>query len=73
MQMLDGGRESVNAAMERIRRDPRHRNLRVIIEGEEPRRVFTKSGQIGVKYDEEETGYGGKTESLIEAKDIIPP
>jgi branched-chain amino acid transport system substrate-binding protein len=34
---------------------------------------FTKAGQPGVKYDEEGTGYGWKTEVLIEAKDIIPP
>jgi branched-chain amino acid transport system substrate-binding protein len=34
---------------------------------------FTKAGQAGVKFDEEGTGYGWKTEVLIEAKDIIPP
>ncbi len=34
---------------------------------------FTKAGQPGVKYDEEGTGYGWKTEVLIEAQDIIPP
>jgi branched-chain amino acid transport system substrate-binding protein len=34
---------------------------------------FTKAGQPGVKYDEEGTGYGWKTETLIAAKDIIPP
>ena len=34
---------------------------------------FVKAGQSGVKYDEEGTGYGWKTEVLIEAKDIIPP
>jgi branched-chain amino acid transport system substrate-binding protein len=34
---------------------------------------FAKAGQLGVKHDEEGTGYGWKTEALIEAKDNIPP
>lgn len=34
---------------------------------------FSKAGQPGVKYDEEGTGFGWKTEALIEAKDIVPP
>ena len=34
---------------------------------------FTKAGQPGVKYDEEGTGYGWKMETLIQAKDMIPP
>jgi branched-chain amino acid transport system substrate-binding protein len=34
---------------------------------------LVKAGQAGVKYDEEKTGYGWKTETFIEAKDIIPP
>lgn len=34
---------------------------------------FVKSGQAGVKHDEEGTGYGWKTETLIEAKDTVPP
>ena len=33
---------------------------------------FAKSGQTGVKHDEEATGYGWKTEALIEAKDVVP-
>ena len=33
---------------------------------------FTKVGQPGVKYDEEGTGYGWKTEALIPARDAIP-
>lgn len=33
---------------------------------------ITKVGQPGVNRDEEGTGYGWKTEALIEAKDIIP-
>ncbi len=32
-----------------------------------------KVGQPGVKHDLEGTGYGWKTEALIEAKDSIPP
>jgi branched-chain amino acid transport system substrate-binding protein len=34
---------------------------------------LVKAGQAGVKYDEEKTGYGWKTETFIEAKDIVPP
>ncbi len=34
---------------------------------------FVKAGQPGVRYDEEKTGYGWKTEAFIEAKDIVPP
>lgn len=34
---------------------------------------FTKAGQPGVKYDEEGTGYGWKTEILVEAQNIVPP
>ena len=34
---------------------------------------FVKAGQPGVKYDEEKTGYGWKTEAFIEAGNIIPP
>ena len=33
---------------------------------------FKRAGQPGVKYDEEGTGYGWKTEALIEAKDTVP-
>ena len=33
---------------------------------------FAKAGQPGVKYDEEGTGYGWKTEALIQAKDTVP-
>ena len=33
---------------------------------------FAKSGQAGVKHDEEGTGYGWKTEALVEAKDAVP-
>jgi branched-chain amino acid transport system substrate-binding protein len=34
---------------------------------------FVKAGQPGVKYDEEKTGYGWKTEAFIDAKDTVPP
>ena len=34
---------------------------------------FVKAGQAGVKYDEEKTGYGWKTETFIEAGNIVPP
>jgi branched-chain amino acid transport system substrate-binding protein len=34
---------------------------------------FVKAGQPGVQHDEEGTGYGWKTEALIEAKDNVPP
>lgn len=34
---------------------------------------FVKEGQPGVKHDVDGTGYGWKTETLIEAKDNVPP
>jgi branched-chain amino acid transport system substrate-binding protein len=34
---------------------------------------FAKAGQQGVKHDEEATGYGWKTEALVQAKDTVPP
>jgi branched-chain amino acid transport system substrate-binding protein len=34
---------------------------------------FVKAGQPGVKHDIEGTGFGWKTEALIEAKDTVPP
>jgi branched-chain amino acid transport system substrate-binding protein len=34
---------------------------------------FVKAGQPGAKHDVEATGYGWKTEALIEAKDNVPP
>ncbi len=33
---------------------------------------FARAGQPGVKHDEEGTGYGWKTEALIQAKDTVP-
>ena len=34
---------------------------------------FVKEGQPGVKHDVDGTGYGWKTETIIEAKDNVPP
>jgi len=34
---------------------------------------FAKVGPSGVKHDAEGTGYGWKTEALIQAKDTVPP
>ena len=33
---------------------------------------FSKAGASGVKYDEEGTGFGWKTEMLVPAKDNVP-
>ncbi|MEW5904939.1 MAG: ABC transporter substrate-binding protein [Pseudomonadota bacterium] len=40
MQMLEGSRENVQRLMAFIQADTRHRDLRIVIEGEEARRVF---------------------------------
>lgn len=34
---------------------------------------FAKAGAIGIRYDDENTGYGWRTEALVEAKDAVPP
>lgn len=34
---------------------------------------FAKSGQAGVKHDEEGTGFGWKTEVLVGAQEVVPP
>jgi len=34
---------------------------------------FVKAGGPGVRYDEEKTGYGWRTDAFIEAKDMVPP
>ena len=34
---------------------------------------IAKAGQPGVKHDNEGTGYGWKTEVLVDAKDSVPP
>ncbi|MDO9598488.1 MAG: BLUF domain-containing protein, partial [Azoarcus sp.] len=41
MQMLEGDRDTLFALMDKIRSDPRHRDLRVVIEGSTPQRVFS--------------------------------
>jgi diguanylate cyclase (GGDEF)-like protein/PAS domain S-box-containing protein len=40
MQMLEGDADRLAALMERIRRDPRHGNVRVLVEGPAAHRVF---------------------------------
>jgi branched-chain amino acid transport system substrate-binding protein len=35
--------------------------------------VFTRAGQPGVRYDAEDTGFGWKTESRLEVRDLITP
>lgn len=40
MQMLEGKREALFALMEKIKCDPRHRDVRIVIEGEARQRVF---------------------------------
>ena len=40
MQMLEGSRPSIQALMERIQKDPRHRNTRIVAQGDIPKRVF---------------------------------
>ena len=34
---------------------------------------FVKAGGPGVRYDEEKTGYGWRTDAFIDAKDMVPP
>jgi branched-chain amino acid transport system substrate-binding protein len=34
---------------------------------------LVKAGQPGVKYDEEKTGFGWRTDAFIDAKDTVPP
>ncbi|MDZ4201777.1 MAG: ABC transporter substrate-binding protein [Gallionella sp.] len=44
MQMLEGKREAVLALMEQIGKDPRHRNPRIVMQGDAQRRVFLDWG-----------------------------
>jgi hypothetical protein len=44
MQMLEGRREALLALLDRIKADPRHADLRLVIEGPAPRRVFRDWG-----------------------------
>jgi diguanylate cyclase (GGDEF)-like protein/PAS domain S-box-containing protein len=40
MQLLEGGREKVLELMERVKLDPRHKNVQIVAQGYEQRRVF---------------------------------
>ncbi|CAB1369627.1 EAL domain-containing protein [Denitratisoma oestradiolicum] len=44
MQMLEGRREAIAQLMDRIRTDPRHQDVRLVIEGPAQRRVFQDWG-----------------------------
>ena len=46
MQMLEGKREVVEALMVKIKADPRHHDVRTVIEGPTRRRVFTDWGMV---------------------------
>lgn len=46
MQLLEGQRETILALYERIRRDPRHDNLRLVMEAPVKRRIFRDWGLI---------------------------
>lgn len=46
MQMIEGQREAVEALMRRIRQDPLHRDIRVVVEGSAARRVFVDWGMV---------------------------
>lgn len=42
MQLIEGDRESVRHVMEHVKRDPRHEQLRIVIEGYKQRRIFSE-------------------------------
>ena len=46
MQMLEGRREALAALMQKIKADPRHREVRVVIEGPAQQRVFPDWGMV---------------------------
>ena len=46
MQMLEGQREVVSALMDKVKADPRHRDVRIVIEGPARRRVFLDWGMV---------------------------
>ncbi|MDP1734848.1 MAG: EAL domain-containing protein [Sulfuritalea sp.] len=56
MQMLEGPRDTLLALMDRIRADPRHRDVRVVIEGPAQRRVFQDWGMTLRDLDRGATG-----------------
>jgi diguanylate cyclase (GGDEF)-like protein/PAS domain S-box-containing protein len=46
MQMLEGRRETLFALLDRIKADPRHGDLRLVVEGPATRRVFRDWGMV---------------------------
>jgi diguanylate cyclase (GGDEF)-like protein/PAS domain S-box-containing protein len=46
MQMLEGSRQAIMSLMERIKVDPRHRDLRVVYEGPTQRRAYQEWGMM---------------------------
>lgn len=54
IQMLEGPKEVVAALMERIRRDSRHADVRLVIEGPAKRRVFYHWGMVFKGFGEAE-------------------
>lgn len=57
MQMLEGKREALLALMDRIKTDPRHRDVRVVIEGPARRRFFADWGMVLRDLDKEIIGH----------------
>ena len=71
MQMLEGNKEVVEALMEKVKRDPRHCDVRTIIEGPVRRRVFVDWSMdfldLTPRPDEPDfTQWQGRTISLLE-------
>lgn len=46
MQMLEGGREAIFSLMEKIKIDPRHRDVRIVFEGPTRRRAYQDWGMM---------------------------
>ena len=46
MQMIEGERAALFSLLEKIKADPRHRDLRIVVEGPARRRVFSDSGMV---------------------------
>jgi hypothetical protein len=46
MQMLEGKQEVVTALMIKVKIDPRHRDVRTVIEGPARRRIFLNWGMV---------------------------
>jgi hypothetical protein len=56
MQMLEGQRDTLQALMDKLKTDPRHRDLRIVIEGPARRRVFLDWGMTLHDLDRGATG-----------------